>query len=429
MGVFQKIKAYLNEDDAEYDALVEEEERLRQERRIRRTQSRAEKNKERAQRAVQKAVLKERVTPELCKEVKETVSSNSERKTVGDFCEQLVDVTYHMDEMKREYKLVTDYLVDIQRIEELPVNMAEELVETAKNIEKLDGTRNTYQKSEELLTMEQYNTMKRLEANVPETIKNLIDMELRDTMLKNDMGYLEGEKEDLKYARVEDTDNAYRIRGALIAVLVLFLVISVTLLMVALMTKGNVMLPAAIEGAVAVVCFTVCYLQYAKLGRRIKETDAKIRRAISLLNKVKAKYINNTNTLDYIYEKYDVNSAKELEYRWGLYNQMQQDAKRYSKASEQYERLCDELITKLTNIGLTDPLVWPNQTSALIDRREMVEIKHGLNVRRQKIREKVASCEKIRDNARNALAAAIRANPGIESYIKELLASYNLSMD
>ena len=39
MGMFQKIKAYLNEDDAEYDALIEEQERMREERRKRRNQS------------------------------------------------------------------------------------------------------------------------------------------------------------------------------------------------------------------------------------------------------------------------------------------------------------------------------------------------------------------------------------------------------
>lgn len=429
MGLFQKIRAYLNEDDAEYDALVEEEERLREERRRQRNQSRTEKNKERARRAAEKAVRQERVDPEIRKEVKETVSSNSEKKTVGDFCEQLVDVSYHMDEMRREYKVVTDYLVDIQRIEELPVNLAEEIVQTAKNIEKLDGNRNLYQQSENLLTMEQYNTMKNQESQVPDTIKSLMDMEMRDSMLKNDMSYLEGEKEDLRYARVEDTDNSYRIRGVLIAVLVLFLIISATLLIVAVVSKQNVTLPAAIEGAVAAVCFAVCYVRYVEMSRRIRETDAKIKRAVSLLNKVKAKYINNTNTMDYIYEKYDVNSVKELEYRWELYNQMQRDAKRYSQASEQYEKNCDKLIKQLANIGLSDPLVWPNQTSALIDRREMVEIKHGLNARRQKLREKIASCEKIRDNARNALTASIHANPDIESYIKELLASYNLSLE
>ena len=131
MGMFQKIKAYLNEDDAEYDALIEEQERMREERRKRRNQSRAERNQEQAKRAAEKAVLKERVDPEIRREVKETVSSNRERKTVGDFCEQLVDTKYHMEDMKQEYKLVTDYLVDIQRIEELPVNLAEDIIDTA----------------------------------------------------------------------------------------------------------------------------------------------------------------------------------------------------------------------------------------------------------------------------------------------------------
>lgn len=428
MGMFQKIKAYLNEDDAEYDALIEEQERMREERRKRRNQSRAERNKEKAKRAAEKAVLKERVDPEIRREVKETVSSNRERKTVGDFCEQLVDTKYHMEDMKQEYKLVTDYLVDIQRIEELPVNLAEDIIDTAKEIERLDGNRSKYQQSENLLTTEQYRTMQRLEDDIPDTIKNLNDMEMRDSMLKNDMGYLEGEKEDLKYARVEDTDNAYRIRSVLIVVLVLFLLISITLFAVALLAKKDVTLPAATEGTIAVICFAVCYIQYANINRRVQENDAKLQRAISLLNKVKAKYVNNTNTLDYIYEKYDVNSGKELMYRWDLYNQMQRDAKKYSQASESYYLACDRLVKQLSDVGVTDPMVWKNQTNALIDRREMVEIKHGLNVRRQKIREKMASCEKIRQNATAALKASIAANPGIESYIRELLATYNLEL-
>ena len=247
-------------------------------------------------------------------------------------------------------------------------------------------------------------------------------------MLKNDMGYLEGEKEDLKYARVEDTDNAYQIRSVLIVVLVLFLLISITLFAVALLAKKDVTLPAAIEGTIAVICFAVCYIQYANINRRVQENDAKLQRAISLLNKVKAKYVNNTNTLDYIYEKYDVNSGKELMYRWDLYNQMQRDAKKYSQASESYYLACERLVKQLSDVGVTDPMVWKNQTNALIDRREMVEIKHGLNVRRQKIREKMASCEKIRQNATAALKASIAANPGIESYIRELLATYNLEL-
>ena len=108
-------------------------------------------------------------------------------------------------------------------------------------------------------------------------------------------------------------------------------------------------------------------------------------------------------------------------YRWDLYNQMQRDAKKYSQASESYYLACDRLVKQLSDVGVTDPMVWKNQTNALIDRREM-------NVRRQKIREKMASCEKIRQNATAALKASIAANPGIESYIRELLATYNLEL-
>ena len=428
MGMFQRIKAYLDEDDAGYDALIEEQERLREEHKKRRRQSREKRNKEKTRRALDKAVVRDRVDPELRREVRETVSSNSARKTVGDFCEQYVDASVNMEDMKREYKLVADYLVDIQRIEELPVDIAQSIVDTAQEIEKTDSTRNKYRESEGLLSQEQYNTMKRLEKDIPDTIKTLNDMEMRDSMLKNDMGYLEGEKEDLKYTRIDDTDSAYHIRTALIVVLVLFLLISITLFAVALLGKRNVTLPAAIEGMIAVLCFTICYLRYAAIGHRIQETDAKINRAISLLNKVKAKYVNNTNTLDYIYEKYGVNSGKELMFQWDLYNQMQRDAERYSIASDSYAAARARLIRQLADIGVTDPLVWPDQTNALIDRREMVEIKHGLNVRRQKLRARMESCENLRTNAANALRATIKANPGLENYIRELLATHKLEL-
>lgn len=426
MGLLQKFKAYLNEDDEEYEALVEQEQLAKEERRKKRQEAKVMRDQEKATKVAEKNRMAS--MQELRKEVKETVSSNSERKTVGDFCEQLVDVSYHMEDMRREYALVTDYLVDIQRIEELPVNIAEEIMETAGRLEQLDGSRQTYLKSENLLSMEQYNKIERLEKEVPETIKNLNEMEMRDSMLKSDMGYLEGEKEDLKFMRIEETENAYRIRAALVGVLIVFLLVSVTLLVVSLTTKANVMLPAAIEAAVAVVCFVVCYLNYKEISGRVKETDAKIKRAVSLLNKVKAKFVNNTNTLDYIYEKYGVNSCKQLEYVWDQYNQMQRDAKRYTQASDEYRRVCDLLVNRLADVGISDPLVWPKQTGALLDRREMVEIKHGLNVRRQKLREKMATGEKIQENARTALHAAIDSNPGIEGYIKELLASYNLSL-
>ena len=268
-----------------------------------------------------------------------------------------------------------------------------------------------------------------MEKEIPETVKNLMDMEMRDAMLKSDMGHLEGEKEDLKYMRNEYSGGIVKLRGVLTTTLIVFLVTSVALLSIAMATQTSVTLVALILGAIAALVFTMSYVKYLDLKASIRESDAKIKRAVSLLNKVKVKYINNTNTLEYVYGKYGVNSCKELEYMWEQYNIMVRDARKYTQTNCDLRVYSDELVEKLTKLGLRDPSVWPKQVNAIIDRREMVEIKHGLNVRRQKIREKLESCEQIRNNAKSALRAAVSLTPGMERYIAELLSSYNMRFE
>lgn len=353
----------------------------------------------------------------------------NERKLVQDFCEQLIDVSAHMEEAKREYRIVTEYLSDIQRIEELPISMANELNRTAEQIDTLDKNRQTYIQSENLLPVEQYNMLATYDHEVIDTIKNLNDMEMRDTMLKSDMGHLEGEKEELRYNRLECADKAERLRGIIITILVLFLLTSGGLLAYAVVTKNSVTMYALIIGAVAMIAFAIFYVHYSNLENEIRDTDAKLNRAISLLNKVKVKYINNTNALDYIYEKFDINSAKELEYRWELYNTMVRDEKKYYQTNSELRTLHDTLTAQLTRIGVRDPQVWLKQVGAIADRREMVEIKHGLNVRRQNLRERIATCEKIQDNAKTALREAVSANAGMESYITEILTPHKIKIE
>lgn len=355
--------------------------------------------------------------------------TENERQNVRDFCEQLVDSVTHMEEAKTEYRIVTEYLSDIQRIEELPVDMAKKLIDISEQIVRLDKERQTYVESENLLPPEQYNIMSTYEGDIIDTIKKLNEMEMRDSMLKSDMGHLEGEKEDLKYNRLDDADKIEHLRGIIITILVLFLLTSGFLCVYAFMTKTSVTLYALITGAVAMICFAIFYVRYSNLKREITDTDAKVNRAISLLNKVKVKYINNTNALDYIYAKYDINSSKELEYRYELYNTMVRDEKKYYQANSELRVKREELIKQLDSIGVRDSQVWIKQAEALIDRRELVEIKHGLNVRRQSLRDRMSTCEKIRDNACIALRAAIDDNPGMESYIKDILAPYKIKLD
>ena len=108
---------------------------------------------------------------------------------------------------------------------------------------------------------------------------------------------------------------------------------------------------------------------------------------------------------------------------------MVSDALKYSKANKDLRFFKEQLIQKLKKIGVNDAEVWTRQTNALIDRREMVEITHSLNVRRQKLREKLATCEAIKSNATTALKAAIEEKPELKAFVAEILESYRLSLE
>lgn len=439
MGLIDRIRQYLNEEDIETNQEDNEEAEAewKEKKPARGFFSKKEKKKKKLQEKPQeeqknapskKGAASSDIDSELYKSLSGGASEN-ERKNAADFCEQLIDITYYAEDMKREYQLVTSYLTDIQRLEELPESIKNELMDTSRKIELLDNNRQTYLKSENLLSMERYNKIASLEKSVPDTIRKLIDMEQQDTLLKNDMSYLEGEKEDLKYMHTEYAADISRTRGVIAAILAVFLVGVGILLIVSLAAKKSVTVYCLGMGLLAMICFVIAYVRYLGFKTDITENDAKLKRAVSLLNKVKVKFINNTNALDYIYDKYEINSSKELEYEWDLYNTMVRDSIKYTQANSDYRIYCDELIERLKKLGLMDPFVWVKQIRAIIDHREMVEITHSLNVRRQKIREKLASCEKIKTNANVALRAAIDANPGLESFINDQLASYNIKLD
>lgn len=361
-------------------------------------------------------------------EEEEISPEEARTQTVKDFCEQLIDLKGHMEELKTEYKLVSSYLMDIQRIDELPVQYAEEIIQLAQDVDTLDKNRETYIQSENLLPQEQYNALSQLEREVPGAIQKLGDMERRDTLLKNDMSHLEGEKEDLRYMRAEYEESIDWIRGIVITVFVLCILTLGVITAIAYMNKSTVTVYVLAVVAFVALVFAIGYARYVNIVTHIKRNDACLTRAISLLNKVKVKFINNTNTLDYVYDKYKVHSANELEYVWEQYKVMSRDRLRYTETNQELRRAIERLEKRLKSLGIQEPEVWARQIPAIIDRREMVEMRHGLNQRRQKLRESIAGCEKLSDNAITALRAAVAENPGAAELIKDMLKPHGIQV-
>lgn len=429
MGFFSKLKAYLNEEEPAEKPIGETTEHAAEDTTDDLTDEPSAKgrfSKRKAKRAL-KQVSKEQSSDQISTHPKHGILD--ERQAVQDFCEQLVDVTNHMEEIKTEYRIVTNYLTDIQRIEELPIEAAEDINATAQMILQLDADRQAYLESEKLLPLEQYNTMAAYEDEVFDTIKKLNEMEMRDSMLKSDMGHLEGEKESLKYVRADDADRIERLRGVIITILVLFMLTSIGLFVYAASAKKAVTLYALAVGAFAVVAFAIAYARYVDIRKEVRESEAKLNRAISLLNKVKVKYINNVNTMEYIYRKYGVNSCKELEYRNELYQKMVRDEKRFDRADNDLRVQQERLEKKLDRIGVRDTGVWLSQVHAFVERSELTGIKQALMERRRNLSNRMTISEKIRDNACTALRAALADNPGMEEVINESLSPHNIAVN
>ena len=429
MGFFSKLKAYLNEEEPAEKPIGETTEHAAEDTADDLTDEPSAKgrfSKRKAKRAL-KQVSKEQSSDQISTHPKHGMLD--ERQAVQDFCEQLVDVTNHMEEIKTEYRIVTNYLTDIQRIEELPIEAAEDINATAQMILQLDADRQAYLESEKLLPLEQYNTMAAYEDEVFDTIKKLNEMEMRDSMLKSDMGHLEGEKESLKYVRADDADRIERLRGVIITILVLFMLTSIGLFVYAASAKKAVTLYALAVGAFAVVAFAIAYARYVDIRKEVRESEAKLNRAISLLNKVKVKYINNVNTMEYIYRKYGVNSCKELEYRNELYQKMVRDEKRFDRADNDLRVQQERLEKKLDRIGVRDTGVWLSQVHAFVERSELTGIKQALMERRRNLSNRMTISEKIRDNACTALRAALADNPGMEEVINESLSPHNIAVN
>ena len=59
-------------------------------------------------------------------------------------CEEIIEAIRELEEAKSEYRIVTDYLNDIQKIRNIPKETQEDLHEVAGNVAKLNKARDQY---------------------------------------------------------------------------------------------------------------------------------------------------------------------------------------------------------------------------------------------------------------------------------------------
>ena len=86
---------------------------------------------------------------------------------------------------------------------------------------------------------------------------------------------------------------------------------------------------------------------------------------------------------------------------------------------------CNEDLTELLKKHeVADPEIWLSQTLGLLDKREMVEIRHELNQRRQKLRERIAYNTDLKQSLLAQVDGLIQENPGMREELLEIVQKF-----
>ena len=334
---------------------------------------------------------------------------------VDDLCDQVIDASYHGEDLKKEYQLVTDYLTDIQKIEEYLLVSRKELEDVARRY--LNSTK---MQDKDIRMMKQY------EKEIESVLNSMVDAEKQNILIKKDMKYLEGEKDALEFQMEQETIFMERMKKTgfyICVVMVLLLAIVGSLMTFYELELGILLILVVLAGAGGIVW---TYSRFLQSSTQYNIFISKMNKAIGLLNKVKIKCVNCTNTLDYMYAKYQVKDAKELDFIVHQYQKMKKDELSYRVNASDLNRAADELEVLLKKIHVKDSSVWTKQTEAILDPKEMVEVKHSLNVRRQKLRDQMEANEELIRIAKGKLKEMIKETPALEEEIREQLFAYHL---
>ena len=337
---------------------------------------------------------------------------------VNSQCEQIVESNNYIEEAKREYASVTEHLNDIQLLDELEDEPRKLIAETAEDMSSLNRERVVSRNKKRRLSATKYAYYSAHEDELEDALRRLQNDEQYCQMVRKDLSMLEGEKMGLR----EDIENCVNRRHNVKNISIIG-VVAIIAILIYMGVSGKIV-PSGDNYLLTVMLFimTVFIVFMFVLNRNavytMKLSEKKLNRAIMLQNKVKIKYINTVNTIKYQYAKYDFANAYEM------YLDDKKERERYARTTGMLGRATDQLTVILAGIGMHDAEIWQNQLEALYNPKEMVEVRHNLNVRRQKLREQIEFNIRKIDEAKKNIAEFAKDNPQYANDILEIANRY-----
>ena len=332
--------------------------------------------------------------------------------------EQITEASKEIDLLTGEYTLVTSYLTDTDEIEALPKEQRSQINSIAARLAGLEQERNRYREKKNRMRDADFYAIRKREDEIEEGIQKIREGEKYGNLVRQDLHRLDGERHAYEYRRNELENMMNNQRGMAV---IFFTALVVCVIMLAILQFGFDMdvyvgLFLAV-GAGAVAISYVC-IKYMDAGRELQRVEKTINKIIQLQIKVKIRYVNNCQLMEYLYLKYNTDSAAKLEKRWKLYQDEKEERKQFAEAEAKMEYYQKQLVEQLSNYRVQMPERWISQTAALLDKREMVEIRHELIQRRQALRKQMDYNQEVAESARNEVKEVAALYP---KYAQEIL--------
>ena len=338
--------------------------------------------------------------------------------------EQIAEASKEMELLTGEYSLVTSYLTDMEEIEVLPEEEREEINRIASKLAALERERARYRDRKNRMRDSEYYQIRKQENEIEEGICKLQQTEKQAALIKQDLKRLDREHHAFVFRRNELEGMLVNFRGMAVIFLVALVICLLMLGVLQFCFEMNTYVGYFIAVAAAAIAITVLCVKYIDTDKEIVRVKKSINKLILLQNKVKIRYVNNSQLLDYQYMKYNTDSAAKLEKRWEQYQQEKEERRQYVEAEAKTEYYQKQLIEQMSHYRVSDPTRWINQVSALLDKREMVEIRHGLILRRQALRKQLDYNNDVAETARGEVMDVAEKYPEYAREILELVNRY-----
>lgn len=346
------------------------------------------------------------------------------RQFVESCLEQMAEASREMDSLSGEYELVNSYLKDMEEIEQIKGEDKKDLDEHASGIVMLSFDTKKYEGKKRIISEKDYSKMERLEEVAEEGMAKIKEAEEYQNAIHQDLQRLEGEKHACLYRKHEAGVGIANIRGmAVICVCAVFACIAL-LAFLQFGLEMNARIGYMLTAAIAALTLTILYLKYAENVEELKRASGSLNKVILLQNKVKIRYINNTNLLEYLYAKYEISSGRELENLRRLYKEEKEEREKIRQVEEDLDYHQKQLIRILKRYHLFDPLIWLHQAEALLDKKEMVEVRHNLIVRRQNLRRQMEYNTELANHASSELKGLVREYPAFADEVLGKVSEY-----